>query len=61
MNDKLMGIVGFILCAVCIIGVYFVPKPKHIDWPEEIQIAEPGDTLIVEKVTNNNIQIGFKK
>lgn len=36
-----------------------IPRDKKISLPEEIQLARPGDTLIVESVTNT-INIGFK-
>lgn len=35
------------------------PGVKPISYPEEIQIAKPGDTLIVSSVSDS-IYIGFK-
>lgn len=35
-------------------------KSPFTDLPEEIQIAEKGDTLIVYKTTKDTIFIGFK-
>lgn len=36
-----------------------IVRDKQISLPEEIQLAKPGDTLIVESVTDK-INIGFK-
>jgi len=58
-------IIGIIL--VMILTIILVDKLKNFDYnsgkpisyPEEIQIAKPGDTLIVYSV-KDSIYIGFK-
>lgn len=45
--------------AVYINDVLSESKTKPISYPEEIEIAKPGDTLIVTSV-RDSIYIGFK-
>ena len=54
-------IIGMLLGIVTIslLHVYKSKQEKPISYPEEIQIAEAGDTLIVSSVSDS-IYIGFK-
>lgn len=48
-----------ILSGIVIFGLIQKYESKPISYPEEIQIAKPGDTLIVYSV-KDSIYIGFK-
>lgn len=34
-------------------------KPPRVDWPEEIQAAEIGDTLIIQDIKDGTLYLGF--
>lgn len=48
-----------ILSGIIILGLIQRYESKPISYPEEIQIAKPGDTLIIYAV-KDSIYIGFK-
>lgn len=69
-NNQLVNNAFIIVFTMCILYVfsYFAvyindvlseSKTKPISYPEEIEIAKPGDTLIVTSVSDS-IYIGFK-
>ncbi len=69
-NNQLVNNTFIIVFTICILYVfsYFAvyindvlseSKTKPISYPEEIEIAKPGDTLIVTSV-RDSIYIGFK-
>jgi hypothetical protein len=61
MRNIVTLIIGMLLGIVTmgLLHIYESKQEKPISYPEEIQIAEAGDTLIVSSVSDS-IYIGFK-
>lgn len=36
-------------------------KPPRVDWPEEIQAAQPGDKFKILKIEDNTIFLDYSK
>ena len=58
-RDILGFLVGFLIGHFIVILFINTSDEKPISYPEEIQIAKAGDTLIVSSVSDS-IYIGFK-
>lgn len=51
----------FYTIVVCILFIHYTPSKKNINisLPEEIQLADKGDMLFIERKTEDTIYIGF--